>query len=164
MEFRTIIRPFLALHLMKTIVLLLTLLLSTYSFNCNWRDRWDEEAQLEIQAYQVLSEEELLEQIKRGKTGHYYQIWRVIAEKGTITHAVQILWEFLKGNPGTTKMLDRYHCAGALFAILGMPDPDCRDDLRMRMQWDHNGEEARQIALLELSEIIQQRRKSWPKT
>jgi len=50
--------------------------------------------------------------------------------------------------------LDRYHCAGALFQILGMPDPASKSDLRPRVQWDYNGEDARQQALLELEQII----------
>ena len=52
-------------------------------------------------------------------------------------------------------MLHRYHCSAALFQILGMPDPASENELRKRVQWDHQGEEARQEALLELREIIE---------
>ena len=52
-------------------------------------------------------------------------------------------------------MLNRYHCANALFQILGMPDPASQSELRKRVQWDTYGEEARQEALLELKKIIE---------
>lgn len=51
-------------------------------------------------------------------------------------------------------MLQRYHCAAALFQIVGMPDPNCKNELRQRVQWNHEGEASRQNALLELKETI----------
>ncbi len=54
-------------------------------------------------------------------------------------------------------MLHRYHCAAALFQIIGQPDPSSKNELRKRVQWDHKGEEARQEALLELKQIIDEK-------
>jgi len=52
-------------------------------------------------------------------------------------------------------MLNRYHCAGALFEILGMPDPFNENKLRHQVQWDHNGEKERQKALQKLKKQYQ---------
>jgi hypothetical protein len=54
-------------------------------------------------------------------------------------------------------MLNRYHCSAALFEILGMPDRANENPLRKQVQWDHQGEEARQEALLTLRSIIEKR-------
>jgi len=120
----------------------------------HWRERWEIEALQERKAMQALKEEALLDRIRQGNTGSYYQIWHVIAQKGTPAHSARVLWEYLQSHPGEYADLNRYHCAGALFQILGMPDPSSKGDLRPRVQWDHEGEEARQQALLELERII----------
>ena len=65
-----------------------------------------------------------------------------------------VLWNYLKRTPGKHNMLNRYHCAAALFQILGRQDPASENSLRKRVQWDHKGEEARQQALLELKALI----------
>ena len=122
----------------------------------HWRDRWDLEARREARALQGLTEEELLERIERGSLGYYYQIWHSIGDKGTIHQAAMVLWDFLRRHPGEEYMLHRYHCAAALFQILGVPDPDCGCELRKRVQWDYDGEAAWQDALLELRERIQE--------
>jgi hypothetical protein len=120
----------------------------------HWRDRWEYEANLEYKALSKLPEEELDTRIKKGRVGRYYQLWRVIGNKGTLENSGMVLWNYLKGNPGDSFMHERYHCAAALFNILGMPDPASETEIRKRVQWDHYGEEARQLALLELEEII----------
>ena len=66
-----------------------------------------------------------------------------------------VLWRYLQRSPGKPNMLNRYHCSAALFNILGMPDPASENSLRKRVQWDHEGEPARQKALLELKDIIE---------
>ena len=122
----------------------------------HWRDRWDMEARREARALQALPEGELLERIERGSLGHYYQVWHTIGAKGTISQSAMVLWAFLCRHPGEEYVLHRYHCAAALFQILGVPDPDCGYELRKRVQWDYDGEAARQDALLELKERIQE--------
>ena len=120
----------------------------------HWRERWEYEAGQTRDTLQQLSEDELVDRIQRGDTDSYYQIWHAIAKKGTVEGSARILWEYLRSHPGEYAMLDRYHCAGALFQILGIPDPASKGDLRPRVQWDHDGEEARQKALLELEQIM----------
>ena len=66
-----------------------------------------------------------------------------------------VLWDFLRRHPDEEYVLHRYHCVAAMFQILGVPDPDCENGLCRRVQWDHDGETARQDALLELKEKIQ---------
>ena len=120
----------------------------------HWRDRWEYEATLEAKRLANLSERELLDRIERGRLGLYYSIWRTIAATGTVRNSALVLWRFLQSNPGKNLMHHRYHCAAALFQILGMPDPAVKNDLRKRVQWDTEGEEARQDALEELATII----------
>jgi hypothetical protein len=120
----------------------------------HWRDRWEHEARLEAERMARLSERELLARIERGDLGLYYSIWRAIAAKGTVGDSAMVLWLFLQANPGEDRMLHRYHCAAALFKILGMPDPAVQSELRKRVQWDHEGEDARQAAMEELAVII----------
>lgn len=123
----------------------------------HWRERWEYEVRQEREALQSLAEEALVGRIRQGQTGDYYQIWHVIAQKGTTERSARVLCEYLQTHPGEYANLNRYHCAGALFQILGMPDPDSKGDLRPRVQWDHEGEKARQQALLELEQIILER-------
>ena len=123
----------------------------------HWRDRWEYEARREAEALSRLSEGELLRRIESGNLGHYYSIWRAISAKGTIQKAAMVLWRFLQANSGENRMHDRYHCAAALFKILGMPDPAVQNELRKRVQWDLEGEDARQHALEELQAIIQEK-------
>lgn len=123
----------------------------------HWRERWEYEARQEREPLQALDGEALLDRVRQGHTGSYDQIWRVIAQKGSANRSARVLWEFLCSHPGQHADMERYHCAGALFQVLGMPDPASKDDLRPRVQWDREGEEARQQALLELEQIIAER-------
>ena len=122
--------------------------------NMHWKERWEMEAGFEHERYSLLSEQELLERVEQDRTGLYYTIWRVIGDKGTIQNTPMVLWEYLRAHPGEYYMLQRYHCAAALFKILDMPDPGCNNPLRHSVQWDHHGEDARQKALAELKEMI----------
>ena len=124
--------------------------------NMHWRDRYEYEAKRELETLSDLTEEQLLERIKNRRLGNYFAIWRTIARKGTINNSAMILWDFLQGSPGEANMLHRYHCADALFKILGMDDPASQSELRRAVQWDHHGEEARQLALLQLKAVIQE--------
>jgi hypothetical protein len=120
----------------------------------HWKERWEYEAGRVHRELSALDEETLLRRIENGHDDGYFQIWHVIGEKGTVEHAAPVLWQYLKDHPGEGYMLPRYHCAAALFQILGMPDPECKNELRCRVQWDHDGEEERQKALRELKSLI----------
>jgi hypothetical protein len=125
--------------------------------NMHWKERWEYEAQREAERQSALSEDDLLEYLRQGLLDFYFQLWDTFAEKGTLRKSALPLWEFLRDHPGEDWMLNRYHCAAALFAILGMPDPGGTNELRSQVQWDHQGEEARQQALLRLKTIILQK-------
>ena len=123
----------------------------------HWRDRYDYHSARQAEALAALDEDELIAYIRANQPDPYYTIWQVIARKGTIKRSAVPLWWYLQRNPGEENELHRYHCAGALFDILGMPDPEVENPLRRRVQWeDEGGEPARQEALLELKALIEE--------
>lgn len=121
----------------------------------HWRDRYEYEAQRQDEAFSHYDEQRLIERIDKDLLDPYFAIWRAIGRKGTIENSAMALWRYLQRSPGDTNMLNRYHCAAALFTILGMPDPASENPLRKRVQWDHDGEPVRQEALLELKALIE---------
>lgn len=121
----------------------------------HWKDRYEYEAHREAVSLGNHSEEKLVSRIDRNMLGSYFAVWRAIGKRGTVEGSAMALWRFLQRSPGKARMLHRYHCAEALFRILGMPDPASASELRKSVQWDHKGEEARQEALLELKDIIE---------
>jgi hypothetical protein len=121
----------------------------------HWRDRYEYESRLKAESLQGLSEDVLVDRIRRNNLDPYFATWRAIGRKGTVERSAMVLWRFLQSNPGKQKMLHRYHCSDALFRIIGAPDPASANELRKRVQWDHEGEAARQEALLELRAIIE---------
>jgi hypothetical protein len=121
----------------------------------HWKDRYEYEARREAESLQGLNEKTLVERIRRNTPDPYFATWRAIGRKGTIEGSALELLDFLQRNPGKHRMLHRYHCAEVLFRILGIPDPASDNEMRKRVQWDHNGEEARQEALLELKAVIE---------
>lgn len=121
----------------------------------HWRDRYEYEAKRQAEGYESFNEKQLIERIDKDLLDPYFAIWRAIGKKGTVENSAMALWRYLQRSPGEAHMLNRYHCAAALFAILGMPDPASQNSLRQRVQWDHGSEAARQEALLELREIIE---------
>lgn len=120
----------------------------------HWKERYEYEADRTLQALYRLPEDDLLRAIQENRIDPYFAAWYAIAKTGTLRKAAPVLWDFLRRSPGEGNMLNRYHCAAALFSLLGRPDPDCKDPLRRGVQWDHEGEEARQAALNELWTVI----------
>jgi hypothetical protein len=123
----------------------------------HWRDRYEYEASRQADALRNSDEQQLIARVEKNLLDPYFAVWRAIGKKGTLERSAMVLWRYLQRSPGKHNMLNRYHCAAALFAILGMPDPASDNSLRKRVQWDHEGEPARQEALLELREIIEAR-------
>lgn len=121
----------------------------------HWRDRHEYEAKREAEALEPLGERQLVGRIRAERLDPYFAIWRAIGRKGTARGAARELWAFLRDHPGEAWMLHRYHAATALFHILGMDDPASEHELRKRVQWDREGEGARQEALLELESRIE---------
>ena len=123
----------------------------------DWRERYEVEARKELEALDGLPESELIARVEAGRIDPYFALWRAIGRKGTLANAALPLWKFLRDHPGDAQMLNRYHGAAALFRVIGMDDPASEIPLRRRVQWDGNGEEARQEALLELRGLIDER-------
>jgi len=121
----------------------------------HWRDRYEYEARRQAEAFDNYDEQRLVARIEKNLLDQYFAIWRAIGRKGTVEGSAMALWRYLQRSPGKPNMLNRYHCSAALFNILGMPDPASENSLRKRVQWDHEGEPARQKALLELKDIIE---------
>ncbi len=121
----------------------------------HWRERWEVESRREFEKYKNQDIGVLLEAVKNGRTGKYYQFWYALEKKGSIQNSAMVLWEYLRDHPGESNMLNRYHCAHALFHVIGMSDPASELELHKKVQWDHDGENARQEALVELKEIIE---------
>ncbi len=119
----------------------------------NWQDAWEWHAKQTAEAFDDLSEEALLHRIQARRYDGYYQIWYVLAEKGTLKTSGPVLLAVLRHEAGEAHDLLRYHCAAALFHLLGYPR-EPMPDLRKRVQWAHHGEDARQQALDELEALI----------
>lgn len=122
----------------------------------NWQEAWEWHAMQTHRAYEEESLADLLRQIEARQYDGYYVIWNSIRQKGTLAECAPTLLEVLRRETDEHADLIRYHCAGALFHLLGYPD-DPIPPLRARAQWAHEGEEARQTAVAELAALIQTR-------
>lgn len=121
----------------------------------NWQDEYEWHAASTARSLSRLSEEQLLQRVRNRQFDHYFAVWQVLRKKGTLRNCAPVLLKVLREEVGKPNMLQRYHCAGALFALMGERENPL-EDLRKRVQWDHAGEEARQAAIDSLEEIIQE--------
>ena len=123
----------------------------------NWQEAWEWHASQTAQSYADLPVADLLARIRGGHYDHYYTIWSSLARRATLAEAAPVLLEVLRREHESFMDLIRYHCAGALFALMGYPDDDI-SPLRARVQWQHSGEPARQEAIdeleLEIADIL----------
>ncbi|HZU86446.1 MAG TPA: hypothetical protein VFF78_03115 [Anaerolineaceae bacterium] len=119
----------------------------------HWKEAWEWYADQASKHFAQQSEAQLLEQIAAGQYDAYYTIWYTLRQIGSLKTCAPVLLEVLRREVGEDQMLIRYHCAAALFHLMGYPD-DPIPDLRARVQWDHHGEEARQAAIMELRSLI----------
>lgn len=119
----------------------------------NWQEAWEWHATQTSSAYNERSTVELLNLVRAGCYDGYYTVWDSIANKYTLAEAAPVLLEILRRESDANMDLVRYHCAAALFALLGHPK-DNISPLRARVQWQHHGEPARQAALDELEQEI----------
>ena len=122
----------------------------------NWKDAWEWHAAQTHQDYSRRSVAELLGLIRDRQYDPYYSIWYALRESGSLAECAPVLLDVLRRESGEAMMLVRYHCAAALFFLLGYPDKPL-PPLRERVQWDHQGEAARQAAVNELSALVAQR-------
>ena len=87
--------------------------------NVHWKDKWDEYSKLEREKMNLISPEHLLEDVRQGRYGNYYNIWYVIARRATLEEAGWVLFQVLKKD---IDYLYRYHCAAALIELLGVDE------------------------------------------
>jgi hypothetical protein len=121
------------------------------------RETWEWCAERTHRACMTWSEDDLLTAIRRRRYDLYHQIWHAIREKGTLEKSAPVLIEVRRRERrGTDAMLIRYHCADALFSMLGFPDRPL-PELRERVQLDLQGEPARLAAIKELEKLVRQR-------
>ncbi len=99
----------------------------------NWQEAWEYYAGRANKTFNQLPESELLELIKQRKFDLYYTIWDAIGNKGTIQNSSLVLYNVLVNENKKHDDLIRYHCAGALFKILGLEN---EEELRKHCQWD----------------------------
>lgn len=119
----------------------------------DWREMSEWHLQRELDALRALPEEELLGRVRRGKYDPHFNLWYALREKTTLAKAAPLLLQVLRKERGDDKMLTRYHCAAALFHLLGEPD-DPLPERRKRVQFDLWGEDARLRAIDELEAEI----------
>ena len=84
--------------------------------NVHWKDKWDEYSRLEREEMESRPLERLLEDVRQGRYGKYYNICYVIAERSSLEEAGWTLFQVLKKD---IDYLYRYHCAAALIELLG---------------------------------------------
>jgi hypothetical protein len=85
------------------------------SMTPNWRDEWERQADLEMVEVDRIPVEGLIDQVRAGKYGNYYCVWRSIAARATLAQAGWILFDILARD---VDYLYRYHCASALLQLL----------------------------------------------
>jgi hypothetical protein len=122
----------------------------------NWQEAWEWHAQQIQNDYAKQSEAELLRKIQKRQYDPYYQIWYSLGQIGSLANCAPILLDVLRRESGEDNMLIRYHCAAALFHLLGYPEEPL-PELRQRVQWAYGNEAARQAAIDELAQLIQSR-------
>lgn len=120
----------------------------------HWHEAYEWHAAKTTHTLSQLSEQQLLKRVQNRQFDPYFSIWRVLGEKGSLKNCAPHFIKVLREEVGKNAMLQRYHCAGALFALMG-EKAGTISELRKRVQWDHEGEAARQVAIDELEERIQ---------
>lgn len=81
----------------------------------NWTRQYEDAADAEYARCLARPVEGLLDDLRRGRTGDYFQIWRVLGERGSAAQVAWPLYDFLLSD---RPYLDRYHCANALLRVL----------------------------------------------
>lgn len=91
--------------------------------NLTWQDRWEAAATAQRSEFEAMSPEELINFVKSGRIGGYYNVWYVIAAKCTLEQAGWLLIDVIERSKDD---LARYHALAALGLMLGLPEGDER--------------------------------------
>ena len=81
----------------------------------HWREEWEDHAEVDRLRLDNISVERLLNAIRSGQYGDYYNIWYSIAERASLNMAGWVLFDALNKE---IDYLHRYHCAAALLSLL----------------------------------------------
>lgn len=79
-----------------------------------FQDRWDVEAQRELDGYLEMSPFDLLQQVESRNYGSYHTLWTAVARICRLDDVRDTLMRILRSDE---EYLTRYHCAGALIAL-----------------------------------------------
>jgi hypothetical protein len=81
----------------------------------DWKADYEDAADREAARFARLAVDDLLREIRAGRTGEYHTIWGIAASRGT---ASQVAWPLYDVLLSDRPYLDRYHCAAALLRAL----------------------------------------------
>lgn len=83
----------------------------------HWKDLWESYSAEEKARMESTPVEELLEDIRNGHYGQYFNIWRVVGRRSSLEEAGWTLFSVLVSD---ADYLYRYHCAAALLELTGI--------------------------------------------
>lgn len=81
----------------------------------DWRSAYEGAAAEEAARFARATDRELLDAIRKRKTGQYYTVWSTLAARRASSEICWLLYEVLISD---RSYLDRYHCAAALLQLL----------------------------------------------
>lgn len=91
--------------------------------NLTWQDRWERAAVAERSQFEEMTSTDLIDFVKNGRLGGYYNVWYVIAQKCSLKEAGWLLLDVIEKSPSD---LVRYHALAAQGQMLGLPEGDER--------------------------------------
>lgn len=83
----------------------------------HWKELWEKYSAEEAARMEETPVEELLEDIREGRFGEYYNIWRAVGRRSTLEESGWLLFSILERD---IDYLYRYHCAAALLDLAGI--------------------------------------------
>ncbi|MFH1253415.1 MAG: hypothetical protein V1664_03755 [Candidatus Uhrbacteria bacterium] len=126
----------------------------------NWKDAYEWQAGQANQSFLALTEDELLEMVKKDKVSDlFFGLWPALAEKGTPQKAGPVIWGYLNTHQSEDYFIINSHASEALFKIIDRPDPNMEilNNLRWRCISDDWGQNSRQQALQELKKLVEEK-------
>jgi hypothetical protein len=81
-----------------------------------FQEHYEQAASAEYAAFCAMPIGLLLQRVRSGDFGHYYQLWRAISSKALLDEAGWSLFDVLNSS---VDYLVRYHCADALIKVAG---------------------------------------------
>ena len=79
-----------------------------------YSEKFEQDAEAEYAGYVAQPAASLIDLVKAGRFGTHYQLWRALADTGTLRDAVDPLLAVLRSS---APYLVRYHCAAALIKL-----------------------------------------------